>query len=81
MVFGIEANAIGDHSAADVANAVIERCYQGNDANDGIHLLGPLAGCVIRVAPPMCMTDEQAQHSLQLLLEFTREVGEQLQSE
>ena len=78
MVFGIETNAIGDHSAADVANAVIERCYQGDESKDGLHLLGPLAGCVIRVAPPMCMTDEQARHSLELLQKFTQEVGETL---
>lgn len=80
MVFGIEANPIGTHSAADVANAVIERCYHGDEANDGLHLLGPLAGCVIRVAPPMCMTDEQAHHSLELLHKFSMDVGSQLGS-
>lgn len=78
MVFGIEAAAAGGHSAADVANMIIERCYRGDSENDGIHLLGPLAGCVIRIAPPMCMTDEEAQHSLGLLQTFIEEVAAEL---
>lgn len=77
MVFGIEAAAVGDMAAADVACRIIERCYRGNDSADGIHLLGPLAGCVIRVAPPMCMTDEEARHSLELLHAFCSDVARQ----
>jgi 4-aminobutyrate aminotransferase-like enzyme len=59
-----------------VANAIVERCYRGNSDNDGIHLLGPLANCVIRISPPMCMTDEDAKHSLQLLFDFVSDVAE-----
>ena len=77
-VFGIESAKVGTTEPAHVANAVIERCYRGDENNDGIHLLGPLAGCVIRVAPPMCMTNEQAQHSLKLLHQFVSEVGSKL---
>lgn len=80
MVFGLECGQVGSTAPAHVANAVIERCYHGNDENEGIHLLGPLAGCVIRVAPPMCMTDEQAHHSLAMLHQFVQETGEQLRS-
>ena len=58
-----------------VANAIVERCYKGNAENDGIHLLGPLANCVIRISPPMCMTDEDAKHSLQLLFDFVSDVA------
>lgn len=78
MVFGIECAAVGGIEPAHVASAVVKRCYEGNGDNDGIHLLGPLAGCVIRVSPPMCMTDQQAEHSLQLLHNFITDVGAQL---
>ena len=74
-VFGLECGHVGTTGPNDVANAVIERCYLGDADNDGIHLLGPLAGCVIRVAPPMCMTDAEAAHSLQLLQTFVKDVG------
>lgn len=80
MVFGIECGAIGEHSPGNVANAVVAEAYRGNDQNDGIHLLGPLSGCVLRVAPPMCMTDEQAHHSLSLLTEFVYAVGNRLKN-
>jgi 4-aminobutyrate aminotransferase-like enzyme len=77
-VFGIECGPVGSASPAEVANAIIEHSYLGNSDGDGIHLLGPLAGCVIRVAPPMCMTPEQAQHALHLLYTFVDEVGQKL---
>ncbi len=75
MVFGLECGSLGARTPNQVANAIIERCYLGNTHNDGIHLLGPLADCVIRISPPMCMTDEDAKHSLQLLLEFVSDVA------
>ena len=78
MVFGIECGQVGSTAPNDVANAVVERCYRGNEENDGIHLLGPLAGCVIRIAPPMCMTDDEATQSLSLLHQFVAEVGKDL---
>jgi 4-aminobutyrate aminotransferase-like enzyme len=75
MVFGIECGPHGDKTPNQVANAIVERCYRGNDSNDGIHLLGPLANCVIRISPPMCMTDEDAHHSLQMLFDFISDVA------
>lgn len=76
MVFGIEAGAAGDRTPAQVANAIVERCYTGRD-NEGIHLLGPLAGCVIRISPPMCMTDDDAFRSLDMLHSFVHDVAGQ----
>ncbi len=80
MVFGIECGPIGELNPAAVANAIVERAYRGTSQNDGIHLLGPLAGCVIRISPPMCMTDSDAQYSLNLLHEFVADVVRQHQS-
>ena len=39
----------------EVANACVEACYLGDATGRAIHLLGPLAGKVIRVSPPLVM--------------------------
>ena len=67
MVFGVECGPVGDLSAKEVANAVVEACYLGRPGGDGIHLLGPLAEKVLRVSPPMTMTEEEAHASLNLM--------------
>ena len=67
MVFGIECATVGEMPAGDVANAIVEACYLGKEGGDGIHLLGPLAETVIRVSPPMTMTESEARESLELL--------------
>ena len=68
MVFGIECGAAGALAPNDVANEVVKACYLGDGTSgDGIHLLGALAGRVIRVAPPMTMTDKEARASLDLM--------------
>ncbi|MEZ6126495.1 MAG: aspartate aminotransferase family protein [Planctomycetaceae bacterium] len=74
MVYGLECGPVGTSTARDVANAIVERCYRGNQHGEGIHLLGPLAGCVLRISPPMCMTDQQARDSLALLKEMINDV-------
>ena len=61
-----------------MANAIVEACYLGADGGDGIHLLGPLANTVLRISPPMTITDEQARESLRLLNHFVHSVGQSL---
>lgn len=78
MVFGVECAAVGSLTANEVANRIVEACYLGRDGGDGIHLLGPLAGCVIRVSPPMTMTEQQAGDSLALLHEIVSQVDRKL---
>ena len=78
MVFGIECADVGEMVANDVANMVVEAAYLGEDGCDGIHLLGPLAGNVIRVSPPMTMTFDEATDSLALLLRICERVAAQL---
>ena len=68
MVFGIECQPVVGLTANQVANQVVEACYVGKPGGDGIHFLGPLAGCVLRVAPPLTMTAEEAEASLDLLV-------------
>jgi 4-aminobutyrate aminotransferase-like enzyme len=78
LVFGIECGPAGEHSAADVANEIVKRCYLGKAQGDGIHLLGPLAEKVLRVSPPMTMTLAEAKGSLKLFHELIQAVAEDL---
>jgi 4-aminobutyrate aminotransferase-like enzyme len=77
MVWGIECQAIGSHSAADVANACVAACYMGDDRGRAIHLLGPLAGKVIRVSPPLTMPLDEAREYLQVMFDIFTGVSRQ----
>lgn len=78
LVFGIECAAAGSKSANEVACEVVRKCYLGKQGGDGIHLLGPLAGKVLRISPPLTMTDEQAAASLDLLYELVGQLRDDL---
>lgn len=66
MVWGVEFADHAGKSAAEWANAAVLACYQG-DGKDGIHLLGPLAKKVVRVAPPLVITEAEARESMALM--------------
>jgi 4-aminobutyrate aminotransferase-like enzyme len=66
MVWGVECRDDADRSAADWANAAVLACYLG-DGGDGIHLLGPLAKKVLRVAPPLTITPEEADAAMRVM--------------
>jgi 4-aminobutyrate aminotransferase-like enzyme len=76
MVWGVECAAVGERSAADVANACIEGCYLGDEAGAAIHLLGALAGKVIRVSPPLVMPLDEAKTYLDVMYEILARVPE-----
>lgn len=63
-VWGVECAAIGEHPAEEVANMCVEACYRGDKDGRAIHLLGPLAGKVLRVSPPLVMPLSEAQEYL-----------------
>jgi 4-aminobutyrate aminotransferase-like enzyme len=63
-VWGIECQAVGSHPAEQVANACVEACYLGDEQGRAIHLLGALAGKVIRVSPPLTMPLDEAREYL-----------------
>lgn len=68
MVWGVEFRDHAGRSAAEWANAAVLACYQGEgDKGDGIHLLGPLARKVLRIAPPLIITENQAQAAMDLM--------------
>ena len=70
MVWGVEMRDDAGRSAADWANLAVLACYRG-DGGDGIHLLGPLAKKVIRIAPPLVITEQEAATAMQLMNRLT----------
>ncbi len=75
VVFGIECSERHGKSAAEIANAVVLEAYRGR-GEVGVHLLGPLAGKVIRVSPPLTMTLDEADESLAILREAVERVAQ-----
>jgi 4-aminobutyrate aminotransferase-like enzyme len=77
MVWGVETRDHAGRGAAEWANAVVLACYRGADgAGDGIHLLGPLAKKVIRVAPPLVLTEAEARDSMELMYRLLAPLAE-----
>jgi 4-aminobutyrate aminotransferase-like enzyme len=77
VVFGIECAAVGDLQPSEVAAKIVEACYLGRDGV-GVHLLGALAGKVLRVSPPLTITVEQAEESLSLMHDILRDLAKRL---
>jgi 4-aminobutyrate aminotransferase-like enzyme len=67
MVWGVEFRDHAGRSAAEWANAAVLACYRGEEGGDGIHLLGPLARKVVRIAPPLVLTEDEARASTALM--------------
>lgn len=66
MVWGVELCDHAGRTSAAWANDVVLSCYHGEGQN-GIHLLGPLAKNVIRNAPPLIITRQEAEEAMQLM--------------
>jgi 4-aminobutyrate aminotransferase-like enzyme len=79
MVWGVEMRDQAGRNAADWANAVVLACYRG-DGGDGIHLLGPLAKKVLRIAPPLVITEEEAATALRLMHKLAVPLAEEVGS-
>jgi 4-aminobutyrate aminotransferase-like enzyme len=68
MVWGVETADHAGRTAAEWANAFVLACYQGDGGDGpGIHLMGPLARKVVRIAPPLVMTEDEARASMELM--------------
>jgi 4-aminobutyrate aminotransferase-like enzyme len=66
MVWGVEMRDFAGRTGPDWANEVVLACYRGAD-NLGIHLLGPLAKKVLRIAPPLTITTDEAEQAMELM--------------
>jgi 4-aminobutyrate aminotransferase-like enzyme len=60
MVWGVETKDHAGKTAADWANALVLASYLADGKGDGVHLLSPLSKKVIRAAPPLIITQDQA---------------------
>ncbi|GIW78228.1 MAG: acetylornithine aminotransferase [Gemmatales bacterium] len=69
MVWGVEMTDHDRRSAADWANDFVLACYQGTPGGDGIHLLGPLAKKVVRIAPPLTISEQEAKDSVRVMFD------------
>jgi 4-aminobutyrate aminotransferase-like enzyme len=78
LVFGIECADCGDLASGQVAVEIVKAAYLGDDKGNGVHLLGPLAGNVIRISPPNVITEKQARDSLDLLHEIVDKLAQRL---
>jgi 4-aminobutyrate aminotransferase-like enzyme len=82
MVWGVEVSAFGPMDANEVANACVLAAYLGDADGRAVHLMGPLRKNVLRIAPPLTITPQEARDSVQALracfatvVEKTHEVG------
>jgi len=78
VVFGIECAAIDEIPADAVAKACVEACYLGDEKGRAIHLLGPLAGKVIRISPPLVMPLAEAEEYLCVMYQLFSDLGKRL---
>ena len=68
MVWGVEFCDHAGKTAAEWANEFVLACYLGEGgAADGVHLLGPLSKKVVRVAPPLVVTEAEAAAALGIM--------------
>lgn len=68
MVWGVEFAEHGGKTANERANQFVLEAYRGTGPTaDGVHLLGPLAKKVVRVAPPLTLTAAEADLALKIL--------------
>lgn len=63
-VWGIQCAALPGRTSNEVACQIVRACYDGDAEGRAIHLLGPLSGDVIRVAPPLVMPLDEAKECL-----------------
>jgi 4-aminobutyrate aminotransferase-like enzyme len=77
-VWGVECAPIGQHTASEVAIACVLACYRGDAAGRAIHLLGPLAGSVLRVSPPLTMPPAEAREYLDAMFEIFQATEQRL---
>jgi 4-aminobutyrate aminotransferase-like enzyme len=81
MVWGVETQDHGSQTAAEWANTIVLACYQGRGGSgDGIHLLGPLAKKVVRIAPPLTISTDEATAALDLMDTLLKPLAQETRS-
>jgi 4-aminobutyrate aminotransferase-like enzyme len=81
MVWGVEVGPCGKRSDREVANACVRACYLGDAEGNAIHLLGPLAGNVLRISPPLVISEQEALRSLEVLQNLLQRLAHTMESQ
>ena len=81
MVWGVELADLAGRASADVANECVRAAYLGDADGHAIHLLGPLAGNVLRVSPPLTMTAAEADHWFDVMFRIFADVETRLSAD
>jgi len=69
LVWGVEMES------DEIANEAVLRCYlQYKSGGLGLHMMGPLAGKVLRVAPPLVITEDEVRTGIELMRRAFREI-------
>ena len=79
-VWGVHCRDHGRMSAAQIANRCVEVCYLGDSQGMAAHLLGPLAGCVLRVSPPLTAPPEDVAACLRVMKTWFEHVAREAES-
>jgi 4-aminobutyrate aminotransferase-like enzyme len=72
MVWGVETRDHAGRTSAEWADAAVLACYRGDNGGDGVHLMGPLAKKVIRIAPPLILTEAEAREAAGLMFRLLK---------
>ena len=67
MVWGVEIGEFGGRTDHQVATACVEAAYLGDAKGRAVHLMGPLAKKVLRIAPPITINEAEAKESIEVL--------------
>ena len=67
MVWGVEIEDWGGRTASEIARACVLAAYQGDSTGRAVHIMGPLAGRVLRISPPLTITEAEARESIDVL--------------
>jgi acetylornithine/succinyldiaminopimelate/putrescine aminotransferase len=67
MVWGVEIEAWAGRTASEIARACVLAAYRGDSDGRGVHIMGPLATRVLRIAPPLTITEAEARESINVL--------------
>lgn len=78
MIWGLEIDGFSGKSAEETANACVLAAYRGDEKGRAVHLAGPLDGKMIRIAPPLVITEEEARDSVEALYECFKGLERQL---
>jgi 4-aminobutyrate aminotransferase-like enzyme len=81
MVWGVEMRDYAGRSANEWANSWVLEAYRGGGPmRVGVHLLGPLAKKVVRIAPPLVISAAQADEALAILHEAAQRLSHRIGS-